>query len=100
MQVADAWVCSKSVRHVGNKCMPQASNDVLNLHKKLIHRGGYLHKVVKQFGNIRVYGKMRETTSNNSEAVAVSILLKRNIESGRKVQTFFLVFDPCYDCSF
>ena len=34
MQFADAWVCSKSVRHVGNKCMPQACNDVLNLHKK------------------------------------------------------------------
>ena len=94
MQVADAWVCSKSVRHVGNKCMPQACTDVLNLHKKLIHRGGYLHKVKKQFGNIRVYGKMRETTLNNSEAVAVSILLKRNIESGRKVQTFFRFSTP------
>ena len=94
MQVADAWVCSKSVRHVGNKCMPQACSDVLNLHKKLLHRGGYLHKVIKQFGNIRVYEKMRETTLNNSEAVAVSILLKRNIESGRKVQTFFRFSNP------
>ena len=37
---------------------------------------------------------MRETTSNNSEAVAVSILLKRNIESGRKVQTFFRFSTP------
>ena len=83
-----------SVRLVGNKCMPQACTDVLNLHKKTDTLWWIFAQSYKTVWQYSCYGKMRQTTLNNSEAVAVSILLKRNIESGRKVQTFFRFSTP------
>ena len=80
MQIADRYLTMRCIPSLEKVYMGNASPEVLQLNSKLAHRGGYLRKSSHTVGNVRVYGKPKQTCISLIDRLAIQHSLGVHVE--------------------